>query len=94
MTTIRAAFALLADCSLTAFNARSSVAEVYRPWCVSYPATTAKSCAFTSFEQCMMTAGPGTGGVLLQDLADHDRAVIFTIWRPRLIVVGPRCSRS
>jgi hypothetical protein len=67
MTTIRAAFALLAVCSLIAFNARSSVAEIYRPWCVSYPASTTKSCAFTSFEQCMMTAGPGTGGVCVQN---------------------------
>jgi hypothetical protein len=32
-------------------HARSSVAEIYRPWCVSYPAGTTKSCAFTPFEQ-------------------------------------------
>jgi hypothetical protein len=38
-----------------------SVAEIYRPWCVSYP-WVGTTCAFTSFEQCMMTAGPGTGG--------------------------------
>ena len=67
MTAIRVAFALSAVCSLTALDARSSVAEIYRPWCVSYPAATVKSCTFTSFEQCMMTAGPGTGGVCVQN---------------------------
>jgi hypothetical protein len=61
MIMIRAAFALLALAALAAVDARRSVAEIYRPWCVSYP-WTGTTCTFTSFEQCMMTAGPGTGG--------------------------------
>jgi hypothetical protein len=64
---IHAALALLALTALAAIDARSAAAEIYRPWCVSYPATTTISCAFTSFEQCMMTAGPGTGGVCVQN---------------------------
>lgn len=69
MTTIRAAFALLTLCSLIALGARPSVAETYRPWCVQYQNSRggSTSCAFTSFEQCMMTAGPGTGGVCVQN---------------------------
>jgi hypothetical protein len=67
MIMIRAALALLALTALAAIDARSAAAEIYRPWCVSYPATTTKSCAFASFEQCMMTGGPGTGGVCVQN---------------------------
>jgi hypothetical protein len=64
---IRVALALFALTALAGTDARSAAAEIYRPWCVSYPASTTKSCAFTSFEQCMMTAGPGTGGVCVQN---------------------------
>ena len=70
MTTFRAAFALLALCCLlTALDARPSFAETYRPWCVQYQGSRdgARSCAFTSFEQCMMTGGPGTGGSCVQN---------------------------
>jgi hypothetical protein len=61
MIMIRAAFTLLGLLALAAIDARPSVAEVYRPWCVDYPPI-GTSCTFTSYEQCMMTAGPGTGG--------------------------------
>jgi Protein of unknown function (DUF3551) len=68
MTTIRAACALLAFCSLTAIDARPSAAEVYRPWCVQYQGARsgATSCAFTSFEQCMLTAR-GAGAYCVQN---------------------------
>jgi uncharacterized protein DUF3551 len=62
----RAAFALLAIAALAAVDARPSAAEIYRPWCVSYP-WIGTSCTFTSFEQCMLTAGPGTGGTCTQN---------------------------
>ena len=46
--------------------ARSGVqpaaAEIYRPWCVQYGGNdgdNGTTCAFTSFEQCMMTARGG-----------------------------------
>ena len=58
MIMIRAALTLLAVAAFAATDARRSVAEIYRPWCVSYP-WVGTTCAFTSFEQCMMTAGPG-----------------------------------
>ena len=62
MKPMRTAMILLAVCPLTAIiDARPSGAETYRPWCVQYSGRSgARSCAFTSFEQCMMTAGPGT----------------------------------
>ena len=69
MTTIRIALALLAVCSFTMTDARPSVAEVYRPWCVQYQGSKsgATNCSFTSFQQCMMTGGPGTGGTCVQN---------------------------
>ena len=63
MKTMRTAMILLAVGPLTAIDARPSGAETYRPWCVQYSGRGGgRSCAFTSFEQCMMTAGPGNGG--------------------------------
>jgi hypothetical protein len=67
MIMIRAAFTLLAVAAFAPIEGRRSVAEIYRPWCVSYP-WVGTTCAFTSFEQCMMTAGPGTGGSCAQTL--------------------------
>lgn len=69
MTMIRAVFALLAFGSLVALDAGPSAAETYRPWCVQYQGSKggSTSCAFSSFEQCMMTAGPGTGGVCVRN---------------------------
>ena len=54
MKTIGAGLALLAFSSLA--DVRPSVAEIYRPWCVEYTHGGGTSCAFTSFEQCMLTA--------------------------------------
>ena len=65
MIMIRVAFALLAIAALAAIDARPAAAEIYRPWCVQYSGGSGNNgltCAFTSFEQCMMTGGPGTGG--------------------------------
>ena len=62
MTMIRAAFALFALTVCVVIDAREAAAETYRPWCVVYTGRGGRSCSFTSFEQCMMTGGPGTGG--------------------------------
>jgi Protein of unknown function (DUF3551) len=67
MTAIRAALALLAVCLLTAIDARPGIAETYRPWCVQYFGRGGENCGFTSYEQCRMTATPGTGGVCVQN---------------------------
>jgi hypothetical protein len=70
MIMIRVAFALLAIAALAAIDARPAAAEIYRPWCVQYSGGSGNNgltCAFTSFEQCMMTGGPGTGGACVQN---------------------------
>ena len=69
MTTIRiTAVTVLALGAMTTIDVSPSFAEIYRPWCVQYSGRSgARSCAFTSFEQCMMTAGPGTGGSCVQN---------------------------
>jgi hypothetical protein len=54
--------ALLAAIFLVALDLHPAAAETYRPWCVQYTGKSgAASCAFTSFEQCMMTARGGGG---------------------------------
>ncbi|HEY7664200.1 MAG TPA: DUF3551 domain-containing protein [Xanthobacteraceae bacterium] len=65
MSTTRTALAALAFFSAIALTT-PALGEIYRPWCVAYPAATIQSCAFTSFEQCMMTARGG-GGVCVQN---------------------------
>src|SRR4051812_48552112 len=65
MIMIRAAFALLAIAASAAIDVRPAAAVTYRPWCVQYSGGSGNNgltCAFSSFEQCMMTGGPGTGG--------------------------------
>ena len=65
---IRAAFALFAIAACAAIDARPAAAEIYRPWCVLYNGRDgAYTCIFTSFEQCMMTATPGSGGSCVQN---------------------------
>ena len=69
MTMMRAASALLAVAALAAVDARPAAAEIYRPWCVQYGGNSGDNgttCAFTSFEQCMMTAR-GSGGSCVQN---------------------------
>ena len=69
MMMTRVAFVLLASATL-AVEVQPAAAEIYRPWCVQYGGSNGDNgttCAFTSFEQCMMTAGPGTGGSCVQN---------------------------
>ena len=64
MPTIRATAGLFALAALAAVVPRSAEAEIYRPWCVQYGGNdgdNGTTCAFTSFEQCMMTARGGGG---------------------------------
>jgi hypothetical protein len=65
---MRAVVLLLTVCTLIAIDARQGSAETHRPWCVVYSGRDgAYTCIFTSFEQCMMTATPGTGGSCVQN---------------------------
>ena len=64
---LRAAAILLAVGPLSAIDARPSGAETYRPWCAVYSGRGGRNCGFVSFEQCMMTATPGTGGSCAQN---------------------------
>jgi hypothetical protein len=57
----RVAFAVLASATL-AIDVQLAAAEINRPWCVQYGGSdgdNGTTCAFTSFEQCMMTARGG-----------------------------------
>ena len=68
MKIMRTAAILLAVGPLSGIDARPSGAETYRPWCVVYSGRDgAYTCIFTSFDQCMMTATPGTGGSCVQN---------------------------
>ena len=60
---------VLALSSLAAIDARPAAAEIYRPWCVQYTDRNGGStnCGFTSYEQCMMTATPGSGAHCVQN---------------------------
>jgi hypothetical protein len=70
MPTIRAAFLVLTLSWLIAMSVRPALAEVYRPWCVEYLSGSGDggtNCSFHSYEQCMMTATPGSGGICVQN---------------------------
>jgi Protein of unknown function (DUF3551) len=68
MKRMRAAKILLAVCALTLIGERPSGAQAQRPWCVVYSGRDgAYTCIFASFEQCQMTATPGTGGMCVQN---------------------------
>jgi len=68
MKTIHAVAVGLSLCSLAAIDARPTSAEIYRPWCVQYSGRDgASTCTFTSYEQCRMTATPGSGGYCVQN---------------------------
>jgi hypothetical protein len=67
---IRAASVLLTAIALAAISPSPTAAETYRPWCVQYGGSNGDNgltCTFTSYEQCMMTGGPGTGGQCVQN---------------------------
>ena len=61
----RIGFALLTLAALSLVGVRPGVAETYRPWCADYGGST--NCGFHSYEQCRMTATPGTGGSCVQN---------------------------
>ena len=68
MKIMRTAVILLAVGPLSGIDARPSGAETYRPWCVVYNGRDgAYTCIFSSYEQCMMTATPGSGGSCVQN---------------------------
>jgi Protein of unknown function (DUF3551) len=69
MTRIRtAAVTVLVLGATTVIDIAPSTAETYRPWCAQYSGRGGgRNCSFTSFEQCMMTAGPGTGASCVQN---------------------------
>jgi hypothetical protein len=51
-------------CSLAVIDVRPAASEIYRPWCAQYygvGSSGTKNCGFTSYQQCMMTATPGSG---------------------------------
>jgi hypothetical protein len=64
MKAVHAAWAVLILPSLTALDVRPAASEIYRPWCAQYYSSSgngATNCGFVSYEQCMMTATPGSG---------------------------------
>ena len=64
MNAIRAVLLLLILSALAALDVRPAASEIYRPWCVQYyghGSDGARNCGFVSYEQCMMTATPGSG---------------------------------
>lgn len=65
----RAVFAALTIGVAASVDAEPSFAETNRPWCVQYIGRDggSENCSFTSYEQCMMTGGPGTGGICVQN---------------------------
>jgi uncharacterized protein DUF3551 len=69
MKTNRTALIVLALASLAVIDARPTAAEIYRPWCVQYQGSRsgATNCGFTSYQQCMMTATPGSGAYCVQN---------------------------
>jgi hypothetical protein len=67
MRTIRAALALLVISLFATIDALPSAAEIYRSWCVHYLPDNGTNCGFTSYEQCMMTATPGSGARCVQN---------------------------
>jgi hypothetical protein len=70
MKTIRAVLIALTLSAVIAIDAPPAAGETYRPWCVQYQGGRnggATTCAFTSYEQCMMTATPGSGGMCVEN---------------------------
>jgi hypothetical protein len=69
MIMTRTASVLLLVAAAATICAGPAGAEIYRPWCVQYSGADGNNgttCAFTSFEQCMMTAR-GSGGSCVQN---------------------------
>lgn len=75
----RAVLVVLTLSSLAAIDAGPTAAEIYRPWCTTDPRGTT-NCGFTSYEQCQMTAGPGSG--------------FYCVQNPWYLQYGPRGERT
>ena len=67
MKAIRAVALVLTLSPIAAIDARPTAGEVYRPWCVHYLPDNGTNCGFTSYDQCMMTATPGSGAHCVQN---------------------------
>jgi hypothetical protein len=54
-----------------ALDPSPAAAQANRPWCAQYYGSLGggTNCGFTSYDQCMMTAGPGTGAWCVQNPA-------------------------
>jgi Protein of unknown function (DUF3551) len=68
MTTKRVALILVGLAAASTLGGRDSAAQ-YSPWCVQYIGrdSGASTCTFASYEQCQMTATPGSGGFCTQN---------------------------
>ena len=66
---MRAMFVALAVLgALIMIDLRPAPAETYRPWCAQYSGRGgARNCGFVSYEQCRMTATPGSGAYCVQN---------------------------
>jgi hypothetical protein len=52
------------------FDVRPAASEIYRLWCAQYSSSSGNggtNCGFVSYEQCMMTATPGSGAWCVQN---------------------------
>jgi len=68
MTMIRGALALAILAALSAIDATPGAAQPYRPWCVEYTGRDGgRTCTFHTYEQCKLTATPGSGGTCVQN---------------------------
>jgi hypothetical protein len=68
MTPTRTALVLVVLAAATASDLQPSAAQPFRPWCVQYSGRgAAMTCTFHSYEQCRMTATPGSGGFCVRN---------------------------
>jgi len=68
MTAKHATLILATLAAASTLGVRDSAAQ-YAPWCVQYIGrdSGASTCTFATYEQCMMTATPGNGGLCYQN---------------------------
>ena len=67
MTPTRALLAFAALTATIAIDVAPAAAQ-YRPWCAQYTGRgSARTCTFATYEQCMMTATPGSGAHCVQN---------------------------
>ena len=68
MTPTRALLALTAVAATVAIDVAPAAAQ-YRPWCAQYMGSRGggRTCTFYTYEQCMMTATPGSGAFCVQN---------------------------